>query len=170
MFEDAPPSAGAVRALAQQLLHWANHLTVQPEIGSAMSEEDRHDLLLNLALVAREVRRLRAGLFPGAPFANPAWDVMLDLFIQEMNGFRTSLDHLSLGGELPAITIYECVDALVGLGLIERTSDRFDHRVFWLSLSVRGRQGMFELLERSAEYARPGPRRAPARDVDATAA
>jgi hypothetical protein len=159
MFEDAPPSAGAVRALAHQLLFWADHLTAQPDYDSAMSEEDLHDLILRLALATREARRLRAGIFPGTPLGNANWDVMLDLFIQEMNGFRTSLDHLALAGELPAATVYECVDTLANLGLLERTTDRFDNRVAWLSLSVRGRQGLFDLFERSAEYVRPGPGR-----------
>ena len=45
--------------------------------------------------------------------------------------------------------------ALAGLGLLERSPDRFDSRVFWLTLTVAGRQGMFDLLEKSAEFVRP---------------
>src|SRR5690349_12184989 len=126
MFEEAPPSAGAVRALAHQLLSWANHLTAPPEAGSEMTEEERHELVLRVTLAVRQACRLRAAIFPGAPFGNPVWEVMRELFIQEMNGFRTSLDNLSLAGELPAATVYDAVETLVSLGLVERATDRFE--------------------------------------------
>lgn len=159
MFENAPPSAGEVRALAHQLLSWADQLSARgrfgPERGREMTEEDRHDLILGLAVATREARRLRAETFAGVPLGNPRWEVMLDLFIQEMNGFRTSLDHLALTGETPAATVYESVDELARRGLLERTPDRFDSRVNWLTLTVAGRQGMFDLFERSAEFVRP---------------
>jgi hypothetical protein len=155
MFDSAPPRAGDVRALAHQLLSWADHLSDRLDLAVELTEEDRHDLVLGLATALREARRLRAEIFPSVPFGNPNWDVMLDLFIQEMNGFRTSLDHLALTGELPAPTVYESVNTLVRLGLIERTSDRFDNRVFWLSLTTTGRQGMFDLFAQSAEIVRP---------------
>jgi len=158
MFEDAPPSAGAVRALAHQLLSWANHLTTAPEVGSEMTEEERHDLVLRITLAVREACRLRSRIFPNAPFGNPVWEVMRELFIQEMNGFRTSLDNLSLTGELPAATVYDAVDTLVSLGLVERATDRFDFRTQWLSLSERGRQGMLDLFSSAADFVLPGPR------------
>jgi hypothetical protein len=158
MFEEAPPSAGAVRALAHQLLSWANHLTTAPEIGAEMTEEERHDLVLRITMAVREACRLRAQIFPGAPFGNPVWEVMRELFIQEMNGFRTSLDNLSLSGELTAATVYDAVETLVSLGLVERTADRFNARTQWLSLSVNGRQGMFDLFSSAADFVLPGPR------------
>jgi hypothetical protein len=158
MFEQAPPSAGEVRALAHQLLAWADHLVISPEPGHELSEEGRHDLILGLALAIRATRRLRTEIFPGAPLGNATWDIMLDLFIQDMNGYRTSLDHLAIAGDLPAAAVYEAVELAAGLGLLERTPDRFDSRVVWLSLSVSGRQGMFDLFEKSADLVRPLPR------------
>lgn len=155
MFDSAPPRAGDVRALARQLLSWADHLSDRPDLTSELTEEGRHDLVLGLATALREARRLRAEIFPRIPFGNPNWDVMLDLFIQEMNGFRTSLDHLALTGDLPAPTVYESVRELARLGLIDRTPDRFDNRVSWLALTVKGRQGMFDLFAQSAEVVRP---------------
>jgi hypothetical protein len=165
MYDIAPPSAGEVRALAHQLMTWAEHLSAGAEPARELSEEDSHDLVLGLAVATREARRLRAEIFPGVPLRNAAWDVMLDLFIQEMNGFRTSLDHLALTGDLPAAVIYENVEALTRLGLIERTPDRFDSRVSWLSLTVVGRQGLFDLFAQSAEFVRPVAGRVPSREA-----
>ena len=155
MFENAPPRAGDVRALAHQLLSWADHLSDRSEPARELTEEGRHDLILGLATALREACRVRAAIFPRGPFGNANWDVMLDLFIQEMNGFRTSLDHLALTGALAAPTVYEAVDALANIGLLERTPDRFDDRVVWLSLSVAGHQAMCDLFEQSAEFVRP---------------
>ena len=167
MFENAPPSAGEVRALAHQLMSWADHLSAQigsgPEPGREMSEEERHDLILGLARATRAARRLRSGIFSGVPLRNANWDVMLDLFIQEMNGFRTSLDHLALTGDLPATTVYDSVDTLTRLELLERSTDRFDTRVVWLTLTAAGRQGMFDLLGQASEFVRPVAGRLPAR-------
>src|SRR5688500_15410868 len=59
MFENAPPRAGDVRALAHQLLNWADHLSDRPDPARELTEEGRHDLILGLALATREARRLR---------------------------------------------------------------------------------------------------------------
>ncbi len=163
MFDNAPPRAGDVRALAHQLLSWADHLSDRPDLSRELTEEGRHDLILGLAIALREAYRVRSAIFPGAPFGNVNWDVMLDLFIQEMNGFRTSLDHLALTGDLPASAVYEAVDVLARIGLLERTPDRFDDRVMWLSLTVTGRQGVFDLFAQSAEFIRPMIGRTPDR-------
>jgi DNA-binding MarR family transcriptional regulator len=164
MFDSAPPRAGDVRALAQQLLSWADHLSDRPDLTTELTEQGRHDLVLGLATALRDARRLRAEIFPRISLGNPNWDVMLDLFIQEMNGFRTSLDHLALTGDLPAPVVYESVHELVRIGLIDRTPDRFDNRVSWLSLTVTGSQGMFDLFTQSAEIVRPIARRQPDRE------
>jgi DNA-binding MarR family transcriptional regulator len=158
MFENAPPSAGEVRALAHQLMSWADQLSTGVGSDRELTEEDRHALTLGLAIALRESRRLRSELFGTVPLNNPTWDVLLDLFIQEMNGFRTSLDHLALTGDLPATTVYESIDVLARAGLVDRSTDRFDHRVMWLSLTVTGRQGLFDLFEQSAEFVRPTAR------------
>ena len=164
MFDNALPSAADVRALANQLLSWADQLSERPDLISELTEEGRHDRVLGLASALREARRLRAEIFPRIPLSNPNWDVLLDLFIQEMNGFRTSLDHLALTGDLPAPIVYDSVDTLVRLGLVARTADRFDNRVFWLSLTGPGRQGMFDLFAQSAEIVRPIAGRPPERE------
>ena len=164
MFDNAPPRAGDVRALAHQLLSWADHLSDRPDPARELTEEGKHDLVLVLAAALREARRLRTQIFAGIPLGNPNWDVMLDLFIQEMNGFRTSLDHLALTGDLPAPIFYESLDELVALGLVERAPDRFDNRVFWLSLTPVGRQSMYDLFAQSAVFMRPIAGRVPERD------
>lgn len=155
MFDHAPPTAGEVRALAHQLLSWAEQLSAMPAPTSALSEEDRHELALAQAEAARREARLRARIFAGVPFGNANWDVLLELYIREMMGFRVSLDDLVAENLLPRELVVRCVDALEELGLVEKVSDRFDRRVNWLVLSAAAKQGMTRLLLESARTVRP---------------
>ena len=161
MHDEAPPSAGEVRALATQLLAWANHLSAEHVAAAPLSELDRNQHVLNLALELREGRRLRMRVFPRVQLGNPNWEVFLDLFIHELEGFRVTLKHLALTGDHPAPTVYDSIEVLERLGLVERTQDLFDANITWLSLTVTGRQGMYELFEQSADYVRAIAKREP---------
>ena len=151
------PNAGEIRALANQLMAWADYLVARPDAVEPMSEQARHEMILGLAEAMRGTRLLRARIFPDIPLGNPTWDVLLDLFVRELNGYRTSLDHLALAGELPAVSVHQAIDALAGFGLVCRAIDRFDDRVIWLALTERGQHGMFELLQETADLVRLHP-------------
>lgn len=153
--KNAPPSAGEVRAVAHQLMTWAEGLAVSHAYDVAESDEAAGDILIELAKAVREIRHMRVRIFPGVSLGEPAWDVLLDLFIKEAEGFRVSLDHLSFEGDIPAHTVYRAVDLLTDLGLVARAADRFDDRVVWLTLSDKGRDGMIGLLQQSAGLVRP---------------
>lgn len=155
MFDHAPPTAGEVRALAHQLLTWADQLSVRPVPASALSEEDRRELALTRAEAAREEAWLRSQVFAGIPFGNANWDIMLELFIREMTGFRVSVGDLVDGNHRPRELVIRCVDALEELGLAGRNFDRFDRRLAWLSLTPDGKQGMVRFLLDSAGFVRP---------------
>lgn len=155
MVEDAPPSAGEVRALATQLLAWADRLAARPAVSDTLTGDARQDLIIALADAALQVRRLRAQLFPEVPLAEPLWDVLLSLFAKEANGYRVSLDHLTLDSDLPAPKVRECVAQLATSGVIELHPDRFDAKVVWLSLSAEGKEKMTELMLQSADFVGP---------------
>lgn len=157
MFDNAAPSSGEVRALANQLLAWAEQLAAMPAMRGDLSVEDRDDLVLGLALGVREFHRRRARVFPAAEFGQPTWEVMLDLFIQQLNGYRVSFNHLVLEGSLPAEIVATCVETLAALGLVERTPDQLDSRMSWLSLSEVAAHGLTGLLLECAEVIRPHP-------------
>jgi hypothetical protein len=154
MFDDAPPSAGEVRAMAHQLMAWADYLLTRPAPGRELSAEEKHELVLAAAHAMRDTGALRARLFD-MPFGNPNWDVMLDLFIRDANGYRVTADQLALGGEVAAATVHCCLDVLAARGLIERTPDRFDSNVKWLSLSPVGKQAMVEFMLQTARFFSP---------------
>lgn len=154
MATTSSPSAGEIRALAQRLHDWADELAGETAGPREKSAEDEQVLALAVAEVMEEVNSLRTLIFD-MPFGNPDWDVMLDLFVREATGRSVTLDHLVLEGENLAATVHRCVEVLAARGLIERTADRFDAHVEWLSLSHAGREAMTELLLRTASCFRP---------------
>jgi DNA-binding MarR family transcriptional regulator len=154
MVENAPPSAGEVRALAQRLMSWAELLAAGPQINRVLADADRHELVLVLATAARAITRLRVRIFPDVGFANPAWAIMLEIFIREANGYRVSLDQLTAEEDLPQLTAYRCLNHLIDKGLVERSEGKTHNDAVWLSLTLPGRRKMMELLLESAEYAR----------------
>ena len=154
MVKNAPPSAGDVRALAHHLLSWADHLAAGPHLNRVLADADRHELVLALATAARAITRLRVRIFPDVGFANPAWAIMLEIFIREANGYRVSLDQLTAEEDLPQLTAYRCLNLLIDKGLIERSEGRTHNDAVWLSLTLPGKRKMMELLLESSEYAR----------------
>ena len=154
MVKNAPPSAGDVRALAHHLLSWAEHLAAGPQLNRVLADADRNELVLVLATAARAIARLRTRIFPDVGFANPAWAIMLVIFIREANGYRVSLDQLTAEDDLPQLTAYRSLNLLIDKGLIERSEGKTHNDAVWLSLTLQGKRKMMELLFESAEYAR----------------
>ncbi|HWK41662.1 MAG TPA: hypothetical protein VNR60_06985 [Croceibacterium sp.] len=150
MSDTAPPTPGEVRALAHQLLTWAEQLSALPPRVAALSDDDRHEFVLSRAETLRREARLRARLFPGVPFGNANWDLALELFVREMAGFRVSLEDLAGDDILPREVIVRCVDSLAELGFVDQVSDRFDSRISWISLSDAGKKSMTRFLLESA--------------------
>jgi hypothetical protein len=155
MFENAPPSAGEVRALANQLLSWANFLSARPMIGREPTREEQLELVLGMAVAARESGRLREKIMPGVELGNPAWQIILELFIQSAGGYRIERERLPLVAYLPSDVVAQTLDRLERAGLVETVSDRAVPAKHWLALSETGERKMIDLLLKSAELVWP---------------
>lgn len=82
-----------------------------------------------------QARRLRDRYFEGELFADPAWDMMLDLFDSELSGRRVSVTSLCAGAAVPATTALRWIKALVQKGLFIRHNDPLDGRRVFIELS-----------------------------------
>ena len=153
---NAPPSAGEVRALANQLLSWADHLSARTAAETLLTEGEQRELALGLAEAARDAALLRSRLLPGVVLGNLAWDVILELFIRTEKGFRVPRNGLALEAETPADAIQRSVRTLREQGLVMETRDRFDPCVTWLSLSDEANRGMTALLIETARLVHAG--------------
>lgn len=95
-------------------------------------------------------RALRRELFDGNLFADPAWDMLLELYALTCEGRRISVSKLSFAAGVPATTALRWIDKLEAEGLVIRFEDPLDARRIWISLSDLGYSAMESFVERVA--------------------
>ncbi len=88
------------------------------------------------------MRRARDQFFDGELFADPAWDMLLELYAAELGQQRISVGSLCAGAAVPPTTALRWISTLESKGLIERRADPLDGRRFHLSLSTLGLKAM----------------------------
>ena len=155
MFDKDASAPAEDRELAGRFLAWAEQLAADRPTGTHLLEEERGDLVLGLATVIKVIRHRRDLTYGGINFGDPAWQVMLDLLVHEMEGHKVSVDGLARSGALPVATVVDCVQTLSDLGLAAAMPEKFDGRRLWVSLSHRARTTLFDMLLQAAEFVRP---------------
>lgn len=142
--------------------------TVERERTRDQSDEDIRDRLKNALCLVDEIvaeresrrleqpvtesyvkailalRRKRELYFDRGLFADPAWDILLELYAAELGQRRLSVSSLCIGAAVPATTALRWIGALEKKGLIERSDDPLDARRIFVALSTEG----IEKLER----------------------
>lgn len=93
-----------------------------------------------------KARRLRERFFDSALFADPAWDILLDLAAARLEGRPVSVSSLCIAASVPTTTGLRWIKALVDRGLLERQSDREDARRAFISLAPTTARRMEECL------------------------
>jgi DNA-binding MarR family transcriptional regulator len=76
----------------------------------------------------------------GSLCSDPAGDMLLDIYLRESAGQLTSLTSLRLAANSSEMTARTRLDALVGLGLVEREPHPFDRRSTIMRLTTAGRE------------------------------
>jgi len=80
-------------------------------------------------------RRLRARYFPEDLFADPAWDMLLDLLQAEIAQLRVPVSSLCIAAAVPATTALRWLKALVSQQLFIRRADPHDGRRVFVELA-----------------------------------
>jgi DNA-binding MarR family transcriptional regulator len=80
-------------------------------------------------------RRLRANYFSEELFADPAWDMMLDLLQAEIAQLRVPVSSLCIAAAVPATTALRWLKTLVAQGLFLRRADPHDGRRVFVELA-----------------------------------
>jgi hypothetical protein len=80
-------------------------------------------------------RRMRSRFLPDELFADPAWDMMLDLLYAELSHQRVSVSKLCAASAVPATTALRWITTLVERGVFTRRADPHDARRFFVELS-----------------------------------
>lgn len=87
-------------------------------------------------------RRNRDRFFEGDLFADPAWDILLELYAAALGQLRMSVSSLCLGAAVPATTALRWINHLEERGMIIRKADPIDGRRHFLMLSKEGLEAM----------------------------
>jgi DNA-binding MarR family transcriptional regulator len=91
-------------------------------------------------------RRLRERVMPSGLFGEPAWDVLLDLFVATEENRDISVSSACVAACVPPTTALRWIGMLEKRGLVARVDDARDHRRTFLRLSPKGYQLMTRYL------------------------
>lgn len=81
------------------------------------------------------VRRLRDQFFSKELFADPAWDMLLDLMAARLERSRVAVSSLCIAAAVPATTALRWIRTLTEHGLFVRSADPEDGRRIFIELS-----------------------------------
>ena len=101
----------------------------QPSLSSS------DEALLQRARTIVAMRNRRDRHFRAYLFAEPAWDMMLDLFIAHLEGRQVYVTSLCIASNVPNTTALRYIQDMVKHGEIVSSADVQDGRRRWLSLS-----------------------------------
>lgn len=94
-------------------------------------------------------RRLRDELLPAELFADPAWDMLLDLYASELEGRPVSVSSACIAAAVPPTTALRWLGRLEELGLVDREDDSNDCRRTFVHLTDTGRFGIERWLSQA---------------------
>lgn len=104
-----------------------------------------HPIWVELARQTYEDRRRRAKIFHSEDlFGEPAWDILLDLFIAAKERRRVSVTSACIGSAVPSTTALRWITILEKNGLLVREADPGDARRVYVKLSASGYAAMLE--------------------------
>ncbi len=95
-------------------------------------------------LVRRIIRQrhLRARFFDAELFADPAWDMLLDLTAARAEHLRVSVTSLCIASGVPPTTALRWIGLMTEAGLFQRVEDELDRRRAFIALTDRAADAM----------------------------
>lgn len=140
--------------LANELLAMAKELEMSSHCGSVTaitsgavtlpsSNSQDHPVWVELARQTYEDRRRRTKIFSSDElFGEPAWDILLDLFIAAKERRRVSVTSACIGSAVPSTTALRWISILERQGMLTREADPADARRVYVRLSPSGYDAM----------------------------
>lgn len=87
-------------------------------------------------------RQLRARFFDGELFADPAWDMLLDLAAARAEHARVSVTSLCIASGVPPTTALRWIGQMTEAGLLQRANDDTDRRRAFIALTDQAADAM----------------------------
>lgn len=149
--QDKTKLARQLLALGNQLLNLAGTIVSDDDLSnkSASNERISDKDSFHWVGIAEELyrdRQKRRSTFSADLFGEPAWDMMLDLYVAEKRCQQVSVTSACIGSQVPTTTALRCIVKLEQYGLIERIQDQADARRLFVRLTIDGYTKMTEYL------------------------
>ena len=129
--------------LSAELHRLADNL---PEVSD---QEDRrfHDVTAGMIRSMIRARKLRNQCLGSDLFADPAWDMMLDLYAAQLEGRQVAVSSLCIAAAVPPTTALRWIGHLEKRGVIERSTDPNDGRRIYIGLTQDAALKLREFLK-----------------------
>lgn len=101
-------------------------------------------------------RQMRLRFFDHELFADPAWDMLLDLTAARGEHLRVSVTSLCIASGVPTTTALRWIKVLEQSGLVRRIEDEADRRRAFVCLTERGIDAMTQYFEEMAKQDHTG--------------
>jgi hypothetical protein len=129
---------------------------------SSFTAEPMFEALVPESMTAQQlrniirVRRLRDQFFDCQFFADPAWDMLLDLMAAQLERVQVAVSSLCIAAAVPPTTALRWIKSMTDAGMFERVADPDDGRRIFIQLS----EGAASALQRYFTAASAIPARA----------
>jgi hypothetical protein len=133
-------NAAAARAGAEQV----------PTVTAAAIDLDDLNHARARAVRMLKLRRQRETSMGFGLFADPCWDMLLDLFVRRCAGMSTSVSSACISANVPATTALRHLAIMIERGLVTKQNSTKDNRVQYVDLSEAAFQQMVVLLTSEA--------------------
>ena len=130
---------------AARLFKLLSDSEARPPPKNGISSPDQHaqrESLVKRARTVFEARQLRSRFFSPSIFGEPAWDVLLVLYIADASDARQTVGKLAASIRLPPSTVLRWVGYLEKERLVERQPHPTDRRVTFIRLLEKGRASL----------------------------
>lgn len=114
----------------------------------SMAREEKIDAAQRQGVTARQIRnmirtrRQREEFFPSSLFADPAWDMLLDLMAAKLEGQAVSVSSLCIAACVPPTTALRWIKSMTDSGIFQRKADDHDGRRIFIELSDASAEAM----------------------------
>ncbi|MEO5773811.1 MAG: MarR family winged helix-turn-helix transcriptional regulator [Sphingomicrobium sp.] len=103
---------------------------------------DSPDVSADTVRTVIRARRLRSRFFTEELFADPAWDMLLDLLQAEIAQLRVPVSSLCIAASVPATTALRWLKTMTEQGLFLRRADPHDGRRVFVELAPQASQAL----------------------------
>jgi DNA-binding MarR family transcriptional regulator len=141
-----------VSRIASILARLSSGTTARLSMTDEPVKEDLPPLAADRVRDVIRARRLRSQFFDESLFADPAWDMMLDLLQAEIAQLRVPVSSLCIAAAVPATTALRWLKSMVRQGLFIRRADPHDGRRVFVELAPTTSQTLRRYF---AEVGRP---------------